>query len=228
MNASLFYYKGYDLRNEHPAIGKWFDAMESREVYRGTQSDFHTHAHDLPPQMGGCFFPYGGQRINETKLVDHGPYQNITGEVNPEVYPMPQLAKEEAAYRMIKHHETLASKSPFGEEAFDDGVRCALTLLLTGQQIAPATKDADHAIRYIRDRISVPRDMSIWAAKNLRQSLEDTAQLISTDPEGRYSIPISNRKDQDPSPFVGNIERKEEEPKNGFSFSGLWGMLVGA
>jgi glutathione S-transferase len=28
MNASLFYYKGYDLRKEHPAIGKWFDAME--------------------------------------------------------------------------------------------------------------------------------------------------------------------------------------------------------
>ena len=49
MNASLFYYKGYDLRKEHPALGKWFDAMESRECYRGTQSDFSTHAHDLPP-----------------------------------------------------------------------------------------------------------------------------------------------------------------------------------
>lgn len=49
MNASLFYYKGYDLRKEHPVIGKWFDAMETRENYRGTQSDFHTHAHDLPP-----------------------------------------------------------------------------------------------------------------------------------------------------------------------------------
>jgi hypothetical protein len=28
-----------------------FDAMESRETYRGTQSDFHTHVHDLPPQV---------------------------------------------------------------------------------------------------------------------------------------------------------------------------------
>ena len=36
MNASLFYYKGYDMRNEHPKIGDWFDAMESRETYRGT------------------------------------------------------------------------------------------------------------------------------------------------------------------------------------------------
>ena len=201
--------------------------MESREVYRGTQSDFHTHAHDLPPQMGGCYFPYGGQRISETKLVDYGPYQKVTGEVNEQVYPMPKLAKEEAAYRMIKHHETLASKNPFGVEAFDDGVRCSLTLLLTGQHVTPVTQDSDQAIRYIRDRISVPRDMSIWAARNLRQSLEDTAQLISTDPECRYTIPISNRKDQDPSPFVENIERKEE-PKNGFSFGELWGRLVGA
>ena len=23
--------------------------------YIGTQSDFHTHVNDLPPQMGGCY-----------------------------------------------------------------------------------------------------------------------------------------------------------------------------
>ena len=49
MSASLFYYKGYDLRKEHPKLGEWFDAMEKRECYRGTMSDFSTHAHDLPP-----------------------------------------------------------------------------------------------------------------------------------------------------------------------------------
>ena len=51
--------------------------------------------------------------------------------------------------------------------------------------------------------------MSIWAAKNMRQSLEDTAKLINPDPESAIPIPISNRKDQDPTPFA--IERKEEE-----------------
>jgi glutathione S-transferase len=55
MNASLFYYKGYSLRESSPQWSAWFDAMESRPTYRGTQSDFHTHVHDLPPQMGGCF-----------------------------------------------------------------------------------------------------------------------------------------------------------------------------
>jgi glutathione S-transferase len=54
MNASLFYYKGYDLRKEHPTIGKWFDAMETRSCYRGTQSDFMTHAYALPLFLGEC------------------------------------------------------------------------------------------------------------------------------------------------------------------------------
>ena len=53
MNASLAYYKGYLLRERHPAIDRWFRALEQRSTYLGTQSDFHTHANDLPPQMGG-------------------------------------------------------------------------------------------------------------------------------------------------------------------------------
>ena len=55
MNASLAYYKGYSLREEHPFINTWLKNLEKLEEYRGTQGDFHTHAHDLPPQMGGCF-----------------------------------------------------------------------------------------------------------------------------------------------------------------------------
>ena len=39
MNASLYYYKGYSLREENPRLSAWFDAMESRPTYRGTQSD---------------------------------------------------------------------------------------------------------------------------------------------------------------------------------------------
>ena len=70
MNASLFYYKGYDLRNEHSVIGEWFDAMESRVCYRGTQSDFKTHSHALPPQMGGCYFIIGTSYLEQSKLVD--------------------------------------------------------------------------------------------------------------------------------------------------------------
>ena len=51
MSASLAYYKGFEMRKEYDNIDKWFRAMETRETYLGTQSDFNTHVHDLPPQM---------------------------------------------------------------------------------------------------------------------------------------------------------------------------------
>lgn len=28
--------------------------MDTRDVYRGAKSDYYTHCHDLPPQIGGC------------------------------------------------------------------------------------------------------------------------------------------------------------------------------
>lgn len=35
---------------------RWFEAMEQKPSYLGTKSDFFTHVHDLPPQLGGnCF-----------------------------------------------------------------------------------------------------------------------------------------------------------------------------
>ena len=61
MNASLFYYKGFRLRGpeagrggKYPHLERWFEAMEATPWYFGTKSDFYTHAHDLPPQLGGC------------------------------------------------------------------------------------------------------------------------------------------------------------------------------
>lgn len=46
MAASLYFYKGYDKLRDgttFPNFAKWFDALETRAAYRGTQSDFHTH-----------------------------------------------------------------------------------------------------------------------------------------------------------------------------------------
>lgn len=56
INASLFYFKGYDFRGHFDKIGKWFDAMETRKCYRGTMGDFNTHALVLPRLMGGIYF----------------------------------------------------------------------------------------------------------------------------------------------------------------------------
>ncbi|PZO38499.1 MAG: glutathione S-transferase [Pseudanabaena frigida] len=194
MNASLYYYKGYSLREENPRMSAWFDAMESRPTYRGTQSDFHTHAHDLPPQMGGCWENGEPQMLINKARVDRGSWFGL-----PDVtYAEPANSREEALQRVIKHHQNIIRVNLADDRLFDEALRCALTNMMTGEVCTPPP-DSDIALRYLRDRISVPRDMSIYAAKRLRESLEKTAALVG-DRQGS-PIPIGNRRDQDPANF---------------------------
>ena len=194
MNASLYYYKGYSMREENPRMADWFNAMESRPTYRGTQSDFHTHVHDLPPQMGGCWENGEPQMlINRTK-VDYGSWFGL-----PDVmYPEPENSRKEALQRVIKHHQNIIRVNPADDQLFDQALRCALTNLITDAECVPPP-DSDLALRYLRDRVSVPRDMSIYAAKRLREALEKTAALVG-DRQG-VPIPFKHRRDQDPINF---------------------------
>ena len=69
--ASLAYYKGWHMRHggsapssakrdeksegaAFPAVEAWLEALERRPTYLATRSDFYTHCHDLPPQLGGA------------------------------------------------------------------------------------------------------------------------------------------------------------------------------
>jgi glutathione S-transferase len=200
MNASLYYYKGYSLREENPRLAAWFVAMESRPTYRGTQSDFHTHVHDLPPQMGGCYENGEPQMLLNKARVDHGPWTEL-----PDVtYPEPENSRVEALYRVIKHRTNIIRTNPADDRLFDEALRCALTHMMTREACIPPP-GSDLALRYLRDRINVPRDMSIYAAKRLRESLEETAALAGD----RQSppLPLRHRRDQDPA----NFARKKTE-----------------
>jgi glutathione S-transferase len=197
MNASLYYYKGYSLREENPRFATWFDAMESRATYRGTQSDFHTHVHDLPPQMGGCWENGEPQMLINKARVDHGEWDGLPDALFPE----PESARAEALYRTVKHHANLIRVNPADDRLVDAALRCALTKMMTDSNCIPE-KGSDAALRYIRDRINVPRDMSIYAAKRLRTALEATAVLVG-DAQGT-PIPFNHRRDQNPLEFAKN------------------------
>ena len=197
MNASLYYYKGYSLREENPGFSGWFSAMESRPAYRGTQSDFHTHAHDLPPQMGGCWENGTPEMQINKDRVDNGPWLGLP-DTN---YPEPETSRAEALHRVMKHRDNIIKVNPADTATVDEALRCALTRMMTGEVITPP-KGSDAALRYLRDRISVPRDMSIYAAKRFKEALEATAALAGN-AQGP-AIPFKHRRDQDPANFASS------------------------
>ncbi|MBV2351212.1 glutathione S-transferase family protein [Synechococcus sp. HK05] len=209
MNASLAYYKGYGLRSQHPAIDRWFAALEQRSTYLGTQSDIHTHAHDLPPQMGCCLASGGAQQQHVARLIDQGPWPAADPAVVETRQPAPVGAAQEALGRMLRHRRRLLEVNPEGllcgaaaAQALDQALRCALTNLLRSPAdpaVAPPAGTAA-GLRYWRDRISVPRDMSLHAARRMRIALESTAALAG-DQQGP-ELPRQHRRDQNPVPFV--------------------------
>lgn len=212
MAASLYYYKGFDIKKNHPNIGMWFKAMETRSTYRGTQSNYHTHAHDLPPQMGGCHSNQTPEALQCAAMVDSG-----IADVPETSHAEPETSIQEALIRTLKHYETILQINPFigrnGENTIhiDEALRCALTRMVNGSECVPP-KGTDAALRYLRDRVNVPRDMSIFAAKRFRSALEETAAL---DGNGQGpAIPIKHRRDQSVLPFLqARQEGKESSSK---------------
>jgi glutathione S-transferase len=204
MNASLAYYKGYLLRHRHPAIGRWFAALEQRPTYLGCQSDFHTHVHDLPPQMGGCHANGSEPQRALAAQIDRGPWPITAPDgADPETSQNePVDAAALALARVLRHRAALLERYGQGRGAFDTALRCALTHLIQGDSCPPPGGTAAD-LRSLAQRISVPRDMPLHGARRLRRALEHTAALDPLDPSGP-ALPLTqnHRYDQDPRPFL--------------------------
>jgi len=132
MNASLAYYKGYSLREEHPFINMWLTNLEQLDAYRGTQGDFHTHAHDLPPQMGGCFTSSNSNQQLFAQEIDIG---SGLGELELSDFKDDQKSEKQfgalALERVIKHKERIIDVNPMKIQSFDQPLRAALTSMIS-------------------------------------------------------------------------------------------------
>ena len=137
MSASLFYYKGFVLRDSEvfPNISAWFSGLEQRQTYLGTQSDFHTHCHDLPPQMGGCYQSGTVEQAACRHRVDSCTDWTVpeTGLVEPED------SRSLALQRVVKHREAIMAVNPMStcRASLDLALRTALTWMVQegGQEV---------------------------------------------------------------------------------------------
>ena len=195
MNASLAYYKGFNLRENYTYINKWLTLFENTSSYRGTQGDFHTHSHDLPPQMGGCFKETNDQQVSFSISIDNGEgLGNL--EFNKE-FDLNYYAKY-ALKRVLKHKENIIKVNPYNKGFFEESLRSALTHMITGEIYNPQY-NAGESLKYLKNRISVPRDMPVISARILRQSLNKIDSLSEN--KDIEKIPVRHRYDQDPRNF---------------------------
>lgn len=214
MAASLAYFKGYVVRSsarervgdpdldawtKFPKLNGWFDAMESREAYRFTMSDWYTHAHDLPPQLGGCVKARTPAAEAVRADVDGGAWHDSPPKFEP-LWPWIENAGPEAASKLKANAPAVARFAargaappgfpPFRADLADPNaapndrivplVDAALRKIAVNL-LDPASSgyddfvidksdasDLKKCIVYLRDRVSVPRDMSFNAAQALR------------------------------------------------------------
>jgi len=110
------------------------------------------------------------------------------------------MSKIIAVARVLKFRNNILKVNPCSDkEKMDEALRCSLTYLLT-EELISGPKGTAAGLRYLKQRVNVPRDMPIWSARCLRQALESVAGLEGGDE--KVDIPLKHRRDQDPTNFI--------------------------
>lgn len=204
MAASLPYFKGFECRSpRYPNLLKWYEAMDQRPAYRGIKSDYYTHCHDLPPQIGSCYSTPAAAAYAEE--IDGSAWSLAASTFLEPMLPSdPQVAGRDAVRRAMNNHAALVRfacrgvgekgapsvSAPLADpnarpnEAYippvDSCIRLVLFAMLEGTSAAEArlisagkgsvypVEEVGRSLVYLRQRIGVPRDMTVHGAQRFR------------------------------------------------------------
>ena len=222
MAASCVTTRGFKMEGtggRWPAVDAWYAAMASREdTYARIKSDYYTHCHDLPPQLGGCEAngddAQTAARTRSTAADGDSrcPLSDADALEPSWRGERPEMDRVEAAAKLVGNHDAVtrfaargcgkAGARPVAAPLSDPTAvpgeahlpavdaalrRVALELLDgtahedgVGGDAGTGAKDADGRSpagpprirwRTLRDRVGVPRDLPLPAARQLRAHL---------------------------------------------------------
>ena len=152
---------------------------------------------ELPLHLGSYFWN-NNQQIHFSDLIDSGKGLGdleFNQDLDNDYYA------KFALRRILKHKDNIINANPYKKDFFEESLRSALTHMMTSE-ISDTPNKSKISIKYLKNRISVPRDMPIISARLLRQSLNKVESLCNNSQIDK--IPINHRYDQNPSEFTLN------------------------
>ena len=115
--------------------------------------------------MGGCYKENNDKQVYFAEFIDNGEglgNLELNRDFDSNYY------SKFALKRVLKHKNNIIKANPYERDLFEESLKSTLTHLITGELHVPDYV-AGKSIKYLKNWISVPRDMPVISARLLRQ-----------------------------------------------------------
>ncbi|GMH40786.1 hypothetical protein BSKO_08690 [Bryopsis sp. KO-2023] len=195
MNGMILCHKGVHMRASErwPALGRWYDAMDTHPEYLATKTDYFGISRILPLLFPKAKTTEKGKPYKDVIEGKNGawklPLKPLSETIESAAGENPEMDTYIAARQLIQNREAVVSFALQGCDEKDrddvkDGVECALrhvaTALLNGTNATELKvsseegidgKNVVSALEFVRERVGVPRDFRLAQARQFRAHL---------------------------------------------------------